>query len=137
MKSIVVDTNIIFSSLRSKDSQTRTKLLSSHHILYTPNFLIVEIFRHKERILQKAKTDEDEVYEFLNKILHKIHFVNEALIGIENFITAYHLCKDVDEKDTPFVALTLEMEALLWTRDQELKEGLRNKGFDRFFDEKA
>ena len=54
---------------------------------------------------------------------------------MEHIITAYHLCKDVDEKDTPFVALAIEMEAELWTRDQNLKEGLLKKGFNRFFDE--
>ncbi len=54
MKAIVVDTNIIFSSLRSKDSHTRTKLLSSTYKLYAPNFLIVEIFLHKERIFTKG-----------------------------------------------------------------------------------
>lgn len=43
--------------------------------------------------------------------------------------------KRTPKKDTPFVALALEMEAQLWTRDQELKDGLRRKGFDRFFDE--
>lgn len=135
MKSIIVDTNIIFSALRSSDSHTRTKLLASRHKFYAPNFLVVEIFKHKERILQKSKAREEEVYEFLNKVLQKIHFINEELIGTEHIIEAYHLCKDVDEKDTPFVALAFEMEAELWTRDQELKEGLLRKGFDKFFSE--
>lgn len=57
----------------------------------------------------------------------KIHFVNEELIGVEHIITAYHLCKDVDEKDTPFVALAFEMNDELWTRDEELKESLLKK----------
>jgi predicted nucleic acid-binding protein len=135
MKSIIVDTNIIFSALRSKDSHTRAKLLTSRHKFYTPNFLIVEIFKHKKRIVQKAKTSDEEIFEFLNKTLQKIHFVSEELIAVEHIITAYHLCKDVDEKDTPFIALAIEMEAELWTRDQELKEGLLRKGFNRFFDE--
>ena len=59
MKPIVVDTNIIFSALRAKDSYTRSKLLTKSYKLYTPNFLMVEIFRHKERILQKAKANEE------------------------------------------------------------------------------
>ena len=47
---------------------------------------------------------------------------------------AFRFCKDVDENDTAFVALTLELNALLWTKDDELKSGLRRKGFDRFFE---
>jgi len=45
------------------------------------------------------------------------------------------LYKDVDEKDTPFVALSLELGFELWTRDQELIIGLKAKGFDQFYNE--
>jgi predicted nucleic acid-binding protein len=41
----------------------------------------------------------------------------------------------VDEKDTPFVALTLELKAELWTKDDTLKRGLIKKGFNSFFEE--
>ncbi|WP_322744651.1 PIN domain-containing protein [Cuspidothrix issatschenkoi] len=43
-------------------------------------------------------------------------------------------CKDIDESDTPHVALTLQLEGLLWTGDKKLKEGLIIKGFDKFFE---
>lgn len=97
---------------------------------------MVEIFKHKERILQKSKANEDEVYEILYKMLHKITFINEETISLGNFIEAYKLCAKLDEKDTPFVALTLEIEGELWTKDDVLKRGLIKKGFDMFFDEK-
>ena len=47
---------------------------------------------------------------------------------------ARRLCDGVDLKDTPFVALTLHLDAVLWTEDEELKAGLRAKGFGRFFE---
>jgi len=72
--------------------------------------------------------------EVLNKLLLNIHFVNEGLISFSNAMKAFRFCKDVDENDTAFVALTLELNALLWTKDDELKSGLRRKGFDRFFE---
>jgi predicted nucleic acid-binding protein len=40
----------------------------------------------------------------------------------------------VDEKDTPYIALTLYLDGLFWTEDGVLKEGLRARGFDRFFE---
>ena len=46
---------------------------------------------------------------------------------------AYRLC-EVDRKDTPYVPLALHLDAELWTHDEELKTGLRAKGFDRFFE---
>lgn len=135
MKKIVVDTNILFSSLRAKNSKLRQVLDREDCRFFTPNFLMVEIFKHKERILQKSKVTEDEVYEILYKMLHKINFVNEETISLGNFIEAYRLCGDIDEKDTPFVALTLEIEGEFWTKDDVLKRGLIKKGFDSFFDE--
>ncbi len=50
------------------------------------------------------------------------------------YLEAYRLCKDVDEKDVPFVALALELDCELWTADQPLKDGLITKGFNRFFE---
>src|SRR5438105_2717958 len=36
-------------------------------------------------------------------------------------------------KDVAYVALALHLDALLWTEDAVLKDGLRKRGFDRFF----
>ena len=135
MKKVIIDSNIIFSALRGTNSPTRNGLLNSEHQFYSPNFLINEIFKHKEKILKKSTASEEETYEFLLKILGKVNFINEENISIENFIRAYHLCKDVDEKDTPFIALSLELGYEVWTRDKELKKGLRQKGFTHFYDE--
>lgn len=96
---------------------------------------MVEIFKHKERILGGSRASENEVYEILYKLLRKINFVSEEIISIGNFIEAYKLCRNIDEKDTPFVALALEIEGDLWTRDDALKRGLIKNGFNSFFDE--
>jgi predicted nucleic acid-binding protein len=42
--------------------------------------------------------------------------------------------KVVDIKDFPFVALTIELDALLWTGDNKLKNGLKAKGFNLFYE---
>ena len=134
MKPIIVDTNILFAAMRSANSRIREILERPALSFYAPNFLIVEIFKHKEKILHKSKASEDEVYEFLHQLLGKIQFINEEHLSLGNIIQAYRLCKDVDEKDTLFVALTLELEGELWTRDEALKVGLVKKGFSSFFE---
>lgn len=136
MKKIIIDSNILFSALRGTHSRTRNRILNSKDQYYAPNFLIGEIFRHKERILKKSKASEEETYEFLFKILNRINFINEENISTVNFITAYRLCKGIDENDTAFVALSLELGFELWTRDQVLKDGLIKNGFNNFYDEK-
>ena len=63
-------------------------------------------------------------------IYNSLHFISEELISRESFQKAYSLTKDVDENDTPFVALTIELSAILLTGDKRLTEGLRAKGFE-------
>lgn len=65
MKNLIIDSNIVFSALRGKNSRTRSKLLTSEDKFFAPNFLIGEIFRHKERIIKNSKASEKETYEFL------------------------------------------------------------------------
>jgi predicted nucleic acid-binding protein len=102
---------------------------------YCPNYLISEIFKHKERLIKASKVGEDEVYELLEKTLQKINFVNEEFISTENMIQAHRFCNDIDEKDTLFVALSLEFDAAFWTKDDILKNGLIKKNFNNFFDD--
>ncbi len=135
MKKIIIDSNIIFSALKGTESRTRNKILNSDNQYFTPNFLIVEIFKYKDLILKKSNASEEETLNFLSRILNRITFVNEENISTVNFITAFRLCKDIDEKDTPFIALSLELGYSIWTRDKELKNGLKAKGFDKFYDE--
>ena len=135
MKKVVIDHNILFAAIHTTSSWTRQKLLKAPFQFYTPNFLIVELFKHRQRIVAKAKASEEDVLSYLSQILQKVHFFNEEIISVENFIEAFHLCKDVDENDTTYIALTLELGGVLWTRDEELKTGLKAKGFTQFFDE--
>ena len=134
MKIVIVDTNILFSSLLAGGTKLREVLSNDKYNFYAPNFLIAEIFKHKNKILKCTSATESEVDEFLVKSLQNIHFVNEGLISTENFIQAYRLCGNVDEKDTPFVALTLELDGNLWSGDKPLKQELTRKGFTAFFD---
>lgn len=39
----------------------------------------------------------------------------------------------VDTKDTPFVALTIDLKIPLWTGDKKLKDSLKSKGFNDFY----
>lgn len=47
---------------------------------------------------------------------------------------ARRLCRDTDEKDIAFIALALHRKCRLWSSDGELRDGLRARGFDAFFE---
>ncbi len=115
----------------SNNLKFRTILLDTENKIYSPNFVFVEIFKYKEKILKCSRSDEIRIYELLNLILEKIHFVNEEFVSIENRKIAYDLCKDVDEKDTPFIALSIEINGCFWTGDKALKNHLIKNGFDK------
>lgn len=135
MKKIIIDANILFAALRVRNSRIRKGLSSSKYKFYCPNYIIVEIFKHKERILKSSKVSEEETYEILAKVIDRVHFISVDNVSTGSYVEAYRLCRSIDEKDTPFVALSLEFECELWTRDKELKSGLKKRGFDHFFNE--
>jgi predicted nucleic acid-binding protein len=95
--------------------------------------VVVEIFKHKERITAATELAEDELLECLNALLARVVFVDEGAIPIGTWMEGRRLCAGVDLKDAPFVTLTLHVDGLLWTDDADLEAGLRTKGFDHFF----
>ena len=131
---VVVDANIAFKSLCAGRGDLRTILDPDSPLrFYSPRFLFVELFKHKERLARAARFGEEELQSGLQSLVSRIEFVNEANIPVGTWMEAHRLCKDVDEKDTPYVALTLHMDGRLWTDDDVLKTGLGARGFDRFF----
>ncbi len=131
---VVVDTNILFAALVGRQSRLREILLTEAGVSFCcPRFVFTELFKHKERILAATDLSEDELLEALNSLFAHIQFMDESAIPIGDWLEARRLCVGVDEKDTPFVALALYLNAPLWTEDHELKEGLGAKGFKSFF----
>ena len=132
---VIVDTNILFAALVSSRSRLREILFTENELDFScPRFLFVELFKHKERILAATELSEDDLLDALNALLARVHFVDEAIIPLGTWLEARRLCHGIDEKDTPFVALTIHLNARLWTDDAELKAGLRARNFNLFFE---
>ena len=131
--SVVVDTNLIFSALIPRASQIRDILFESNINFYSPNILISEIFKHKDKLLKSSKLTESEFDIYFNGIIERIKFIPTDFIGLDSRQKAYDLCFDVDIKDTPFVALSIDLAIPFWTGDKKLKDGLKQKGFHDFY----
>jgi len=129
---IVTDANIIISALIS-DSRRIRRILARRDLRFvSPKFIIVELFKHVPKIQKATRLSKDEVLDLLSSIVNRIKFYEEDLISVGSWAEAFRLCRGVDEKDTPYVALALELDATLWTNDKELKIGLKKKGFAKF-----
>lgn len=135
---VVVDTSILFGFLLREESERRkTFLAGKTYEFFCPRFLLVELFKHKERLKDETTFEEEDLLNCLHEMLSRIHFIDEGSIAMGTWMEARRLCLDVDPKDTPFVALALHIDASLWTTDEELKSGLHAKGFQRFFTQAA
>lgn len=133
-KPIVVDTNIIFSALLKSNSNFTRLLLLSDYQFFVCEQMFVEIFKYKEKIVKLSQLSEDDIIEVYKTLIKKLNLYKEDLISFSNCQLAYQLCQNIDINDVPHIALTLELNGLLWTGDKKLKQGLLNKNFTQFFE---
>ncbi len=125
---LVVDTNIVFSALLKRESRELDILFTSMFKFFIPKVLFMELFRHKEKIVQISKLTEDEIYELLYRILEKMEIIDIENVPVKYRKEAYALTKDIDPSDALFIALAMFLDAKLWSGDKKLKDGLEKKG---------
>ncbi len=132
---VVLDANVACRSLVAACPNVSRRLdQPGGSEFFAPFFLIAELFEHKERILHATRFSEQNLVDAFHRLTEYIVLVREAMIPVGIWIEAHRLCRDVDPDDTAYVALALHLDALLWTEDALLKEGLRAQGFTRFFE---
>ena len=108
---VVVDTNVLFAALVSGRSRLRERFFADVASPFCcPRFLFIELFKHKDRLLTATELSEDELLDALNSLLARIRLADESAIALGTWLEARRLCRDTDEKDTPFVALTLHLD---------------------------
>src|SRR5829696_3187271 len=122
---VIVDTSVLFSALVSGTAGLANVLLNTDRKFFVCEYVIVELFKHKNKIVKASHLPEEDILHLLYLLLKRINIFKEDLITTENRTNAYALCADVDENDTAHVALTLELSGLLWTVDKKLKSGLQ------------
>ncbi len=132
---LIVDTNIVFSTLLNPNSVIGDILLNYQDAIqfYAPELLIEEINRYSDKIEKYSKLNPTQLTICKSLLLNAIQFVSEELISEDSWSTAYLLTKDIDEDDTPFVALVIQMKAKLWSGDKKLITGLISKQSELIF----
>ena len=129
MNAYVVDANTIFSAVISgKEDYLRA---FAPNIFYLPDFALGEIQRYQELLLNKTKLPPEELRSFTLRLFSKLTVVPNFLISTKSYLDAFLLCKDIDEDDTPYLALAIEFDITLLTKDEELIVGLRKNGFEK------
>ncbi|MDI6744452.1 MAG: PIN domain-containing protein [Thermodesulfovibrionales bacterium] len=126
----VIDSNIIFSAIIS-GKQFYIDIIQSNEF-YTPDIVFIELEKYETRIIEKSRFPIEDFRKFVRMLFEKIVVIPKMAISKENWQKAYNLCKGVDEKDTPFIALSIELSMPLWTNDKSLTEGLKTRNFNQF-----
>lgn len=114
---IVVDANIVIAAI-IKDGKCREIIRSNEFEFVSPEFVLEEILKYKEYILEKSEITE---YEFL--LLIDMIFAKVKLTAHENYADTLEEAKRImknDIRDIPFVACYLSLNCDgIWTNDSD------------------
>jgi len=69
----------------------------------------------------------------LHLILDTLQIVPSSKITTANIYKAFKVCKHVDTKDIDYLALALEKNALLWTKDKPIITAIKQSGIIELF----
>ena len=130
---IIVDTNIIFSTLLNSKSNVGNLIFNSDKVFqfYSCNYLKIEIDNHWDKIKKISKLDDNQLETAQELIFSRIKFIDEIIIPEKIWINSEALVKDIDEDDIAFIALTKFLKGTLWTGDKGLLKGLQKLKFKK------
>ncbi len=126
MLEYVIDTNVVMSMLISGKSHYRTIL--NFYKFYLPEFSLSELDEYKQVIIDKTKFSKQELNDFIFFVFSSISVIPTFALSKEAIKRATEICETIDVKDVSFLALSLETNMKLLTRDIPLYEGLKHKG---------
>ena len=130
----IVDANMVFSGILNTNGKIGDLLINSkpYFTFIAPDFLRTEIRNHYPRLVKISGLTIEEVQEAEFHLYKDITFISEEQIKVSNWIAADKLVKDVDPKDTHYIAYSKEFRCKVWSGDKKLIKGLALKEFTNF-----
>jgi len=125
---VVVDVNVILSSLVKKGDSFEVFALNSlfnRFDFVAPEFLLVELEKHKERIFTVSDLSREIFETTLKMVIEQITLVSESefsrYIPESKKLVSEHL------KDIQYVALALKLNCPIFSGDKTLKNLIPDK----------
>lgn len=115
---LVLDNNSLFSIMNPK-SISAYLFASIRAEFIAPEFIKSEFEKYKEIILSKSKLSEHEFEIRQKEIEESIEFFEESKYGE---LLAKAIKNLSDSKDSPYLALALLTNSVIWSNDPHLKE---------------
>lgn len=126
-RKFIIDANILFSAFIS--GKEIYSLLFSEYGIYLPDFAFLELEKYKKRILKKTRLTENQFKEFILGLLKHVTVIPNLLLSESSLTDAYQICREIDEKDTVYVAAAMQLGLTLVTSDKRLYAGLKQHKF--------
>ncbi|MFN0083212.1 MAG: PIN domain-containing protein [Ferruginibacter sp.] len=135
---IVVDTNIVFSTLLNSNSNIGDLIFNSdkQFEFYSCSYMRYEIKKHWERLKKISKLSDEQLQISYTQVLLKIKFINEEIIPVEIWLASEEITKEIDIDDIDFIALSKFLKASLWTGDKVLYNGLKKLSYRKLLNTK-
>lgn len=116
---LIIDANILISALVTTKGFTYDLIFNNKARLFAPEYLLDEIEKHKEEILEKSGLSNEEFELFLSLTSFQIEFIpyNE----FEQFIEEAGKITP-DPNDREYFAIALKLTCPIWSNDKRLKE---------------
>ena len=132
---VIADSNIFFASLIAPNGEIATILKDKNMQFLAPDYIIEEVKDHIDIIQKKRKKNKTkrQILVDLDLLLKNITIIPLEELSNKNIQKAFSIVKDVDEVDYAFIAMHLQYKHKIWSRDEELINGLTERGYGHFF----
>lgn len=127
MIDFVIDANVLMSILISGRAGYRPILSFNNFIL--PDFALIEIEKYKDILMSKTKLSKSQFTEWTYFVFSELTILPQYVLEQEIVEKTQILLEKIDLKDITYVALAMQLDLPLLTRDTLLYEGLRKQGF--------
>lgn len=127
MTDFVIDANVLMSILIS--GKAGYKPILTFHNFILPDFALIEVEKYKATLKGKTKMYETQFIEWTYFVFAQLTILPQYVLGQDILSKSERLLEKIDLKDISYVALAMQLDLPLLTRDNPLYEGLRKQGF--------
>lgn len=127
MTNFVIDANVLISILISGKAGYRPILTFNTFILH--DFALIELEKYKDVLKDKTKMSNVQFIDWTYFVFAQLTILPHYVLEQSILTKSERLLEKIDLKDISYVALAMQLDLPLLTRDYLLYEGLRKQGF--------
>jgi predicted nucleic acid-binding protein len=119
---LVADTNILISALLSDHSTNARLIESGYFMVYLPEYGIMEMEGYRDYIKDKReKSSQTVALEYAQRFILKYVQIIPLDTYRHKIKDAFEIMKEIDEKDTPILALAMQLCCPIWSNDKHFQ----------------